>query len=163
MIEHLFYHLDLKFFLVNPNESKSCENIQYVFWNKHGVSSQCVTAPFRLQNWVWFPHSMFNTVENCYVPSMLIMFLFRIQSFVYQNIFFKGQSKAKWFFQANVSFKKRTNKFYFTSMNPLVDLFLFVFWKKLKAPKRHFEIIWPLVAKQCKCIQHSYSKRFVFN
>ena len=82
MIEHLFYHLDLKFFLVNPNESKSCENIQYVFWNKHGVSSQCVTAPFRLQNWVWFPHSMFNTVENCYVPSMLIMFLFRIESFV---------------------------------------------------------------------------------
>ena len=99
MIEHLFYHLDLKLFLVNPNESKSCENIQYVFWNKHGVSSQCVTAPFRLQNWVWFPHSMFSTVENCYVPSMLIMFLFRIQSFVYQNIFLKVSQRRNYFFK----------------------------------------------------------------
>ena len=26
----------------------------------------------------------------------------------------------------------------------LCDLFLFVFWKKLKIPKRHFEINWPL-------------------
>ena len=25
-------------------------------------------------------------------------------------------------------------------------MFLFVFWKKLKTPKRHFEIIWPLLA-----------------
>ena len=27
----------------------------------------------------------------------------------------------------------------------LCDLFSFVFWKKLKIPKRHFEINWPLV------------------
>ena len=26
------------------------------------------------------------------------------------------------------------------------DVFLFAFWKKLKTPKRHFEIIWPLIA-----------------
>ena len=26
----------------------------------------------------------------------------------------------------------------------LVDLFSFVFWKKVKSPKRHFEINWPL-------------------
>ena len=26
----------------------------------------------------------------------------------------------------------------------LCDVFSFVFWKKLKTPKRHFEIIWPL-------------------
>ena len=26
----------------------------------------------------------------------------------------------------------------------LVDLFSFVFWKKVKTPKRHFEINWPL-------------------
>ena len=29
-------------------------------------------------------------------------------------------------------------------MIPLVDLFSFVFWKKLKTPKRRFEINWPL-------------------
>ena len=27
----------------------------------------------------------------------------------------------------------------------LVDLFLFVFWKKVKTPKRQFEINWPLI------------------
>ena len=56
----------------------------------------------------------------------------------------KGQTKSKWFFQADVSSKKRTNEFYFTTMKPQVDLFSFVFWKKLKKPKRHFEINWPL-------------------
>ena len=30
-------------------------------------------------------------------------------------------------------------------MKPQFDLFSFVFWRKLKTPKRHFEIIWPLV------------------
>ena len=34
------------------------------------------------------------------------------------------------------------NKFYFTTMK--LDLFLSVFWRKLKTPKRHFEIIWRL-------------------
>ena len=52
----------------------------------------------------------------------------------------KGQTKSKRFFQANVSSKKQTNGFYFTTMKPQVDLFSFVFWRKLKAPKRHFEI-----------------------
>ena len=27
----------------------------------------------------------------------------------------------------------------------LCKVFLFLFWKKLKTPKRHFEIIWPLI------------------
>ena len=30
---------------------------------------------------------------------------------------------------------------------PLCDVFTFIFWKKLKTPKRHFEIIWPLTAR----------------
>ena len=49
----------------------------------------------------------------------------------------KGQTKSKRFFQADVSSTKRTNEFYFTTMKPRVDLFLFVLWKKLKTPKRH--------------------------
>ena len=59
----------------------------------------------------------------------------------------KGQTKLKRFFQADISSKKRTNEFYFTTMKPQVDLFSFVFWRKLKTPKRHFEIIWPLIKK----------------
>ena len=54
----------------------------------------------------------------------------------------KGQTKSKWFFQTDVSSKKLT-KFDFTTMIPQVDLFLYVFWKKLETPKRHFD--WPLV------------------
>ena len=38
-------------------------------------------------------------------------------------------------------FSQKTNKkFDFTTMIPKVDLFSFVFWEKLKTPKRHFEI-----------------------
>ena len=31
----------------------------------------------------------------------------------------------------------------------LCNIFFFFFWKKLKTPKRHFEIIWPLVRFIC--------------
>ena len=36
------------------------------------------------------------------------------------------------------------NEFDFNTMKPQVALFCFIFWKKLKSPKRHFEINWPL-------------------
>ena len=49
-----------------------------------------------------------------------------------------GQTKSKRFFQADVSSKKQTNEFYFTTIKPQVDLFLFVFWRKLKTPKKTF-------------------------
>ena len=35
----------------------------------------------------------------------------------------KGQKKSKLFFQIDVSSKKRTDEFYFTTMKPQVDLF----------------------------------------
>ena len=59
--------------------------------------------------------------------------------------FANGHTKSKWFFQADVSSNNRTNEFDSTTMIPQVYLFLFVFWKKFKTPKRHFEINWPLV------------------
>ena len=37
---------------------------------------------------------------------------------------FKGQTKLKWFFQADVSSKKRTNKFNFTTMRLVFVRFL---------------------------------------
>ena len=52
----------------------------------------------------------------------------------------KGQTKSKRFFQVDVSLKKPTKEFYFTIMKPQVDSFSFVFWRKLKTRKRHFEI-----------------------
>ena len=52
----------------------------------------------------------------------------------------KGQLISKTNCQAVNSSKKQTNEFVFTGMN----VFTFVFWKKLKTPKRHFEITWPL-------------------
>ena len=54
----------------------------------------------------------------------------------WNNITAKGQTNSKWYFEADVSSKKWTNKF-------IVDLFSFVFWKKV-VPKWHFEINWPL-------------------
>ena len=48
----------------------------------------------------------------------------------------KCQTNLKWFLQAN-SFSKKT-------IFLLVDLISFIFWKKVKTPKRHFEINWPL-------------------
>ena len=54
----------------------------------------------------------------------------------------KGQTKSKWFFPADVSSKKQTKEFNFTTMR----LVLFVFWRKLKTPKRHFEINWSLTS-----------------
>ena len=54
--------------------------------------------------------------------------------------FVKGQTKSKWFSQANVFSKnERTN-----SILLLWDLFSFVFWRKSTSPKNHFEINWPL-------------------
>ena len=56
------------------------------------------------------------------------------------NLHTKGQTNSKTFFQDSVSSKKRMNEFDFTTMIPQVDLFSFVFWRKLKTPKSYFEI-----------------------
>ena len=52
------------------------------------------------------------------------------------------QSRICRFFQAEDSSKinERTNEFDFITIIPQFDLFSFVFWKKLKTPKRHLEI-----------------------
>ena len=50
----------------------------------------------------------------------------------------KGQLILKANCQAVNSSKNRTNEFVFTSLR---RVFVWVFWKKLKTPKRHLEII----------------------
>ena len=52
----------------------------------------------------------------------------------------KGQLISKGLFGILNSSKKQMKKFNFATMIPQVDLFLFVFWKKWKTPKRHFEM-----------------------
>ena len=52
----------------------------------------------------------------------------------------KGQIISKANYGILNSSKKQTNKFDFTTMIPQVDLFSFVFWRKLKTPKSYFEI-----------------------
>ena len=63
----------------------------------------------------------------------------------------KGQLISKGLFGILNSSKKRMKKFDLTTMIPQVDLFLFVFWKNLKTPKRHLEINWPLARSQYFC------------
>ena len=52
----------------------------------------------------------------------------------------KGQSISKCLFGVFNFFNKTNEKIRVTSMIPQVHLLLFVFWEKLKTPKRHFEI-----------------------
>ena len=52
----------------------------------------------------------------------------------------KGQLISKGLFGIFNSPKNRMKKIEFTTMIPQVDLFSFIFWEKLKTPKRHFEI-----------------------
>ena len=60
----------------------------------------------------------------------------------------KGQLISKGIFCILNSSKKWTKKFDLTTMIPQFDFFSFVFWKKVKTPKRHFEINWPLSRQQ---------------
>ena len=57
----------------------------------------------------------------------------------------KRQLISKRFLGSSISSKKRTNELDFSTMIPQVDLFLFVFWRKLTTPKNHFEINWPFI------------------
>ena len=53
----------------------------------------------------------------------------------------KGEIISKGFLMSSISSKKRTKEFDFTTMIPQVDLFSFVFWRKSRTPKNHFEIV----------------------
>ena len=59
----------------------------------------------------------------------------------------KGQLISKGLYRILNFPKKWTKKFDFTTVLWYLKstCFLFVFWEKLKTPKRHFEINWPLI------------------
>ena len=58
------------------------------------------------------------------------------------EIVVKGQIISKANYGILNSSKKRTNKFDFTVMIPQINFFLFpdYCWRKIKTPKRHFQI-----------------------
>ena len=59
----------------------------------------------------------------------------------------KVRKSRNYFFKLTFSPKKNEwilLYYYANTMKPQVDLFSFVFLRKLKTPKRHFEINWPL-------------------
>ena len=56
----------------------------------------------------------------------------------------KGHLISKGLFGILNSPKKQTKKFDFTTIIPQVNLFSFIFWEKLKTPKRHFKVNCPL-------------------
>ena len=87
----------------------------------HSVYSQCFLS--------WF----FETTKNTKLS------LFDVCGVLPTKVF-KGQLISKCLLGIFNSSKKRTNEFYFTTIKPQIDLFSFLFWRKLKAPKRHFEI-----------------------
>ena len=78
----------------------------------------------------YFKHFIYHLCKPC-LPCKFGKFL---------NCDNKGQLVSKANYQAVNFSKKRTNEFDFTTMIPEDNLFLFVFWKKLKTPKRHFQI-----------------------
>ena len=65
-----------------------------------------------------------------------------------------GKQKITYSFSTHLKVRQNRNDFFKPTFPPknewrnsillLRDLFSFVFWRKLKTPKRHFEIIWPL-------------------
>ena len=73
---------------------------------------------------------------------LLCMIYIRIPLHIdnFYHLVTKGQFISKGLFRILNSLQKRTKKFNFTTMIPQVDLFSFVFWEKVKAPKSPSEI-----------------------
>ena len=69
--------------------------------------------------------------------------------------FFWNWAFLNWSLELSLKVRKSQNDFFKLTFPPknertysillLWDLFLFVFWRKFKTPKRHFEINWPLI------------------
>ena len=75
-----------------------------------------------------------------------VLFFLKLQNCPSIKLYPKVRKSRNDFFMPKFPPKnERTNEFYFTTMKPQIDLFSFVFWRKLKTPKRHFEIKWPPV------------------
>ena len=70
----------------------------------------------------------------------LIWILF---SFLHRSLWFIKVSQSRNDFFKLTFHPKNEHTFDFTTMIPQVDMFLFIFRKKLKTPKRHFKINWP--------------------
>ena len=114
-----------------------------------GKNFRCLNKYSKSLSWAEnlnFPHKTVNNLFNFSAQDSDLEYSFwqRKNSSVSSDLK-PPQTKSKKKFQADISSKKRMNEFYFTTMKPQIDLFSFVFWRKLKTPKRHFEIKWPFI------------------
>ena len=76
-----------------------------------------------------------------YIVSFVVVLKTKLKTHtVSSHYIVKGQIISKGFLMSSISSKKRTKEFDFTTMIPQVDWFSFVFWRKSKTPKNHFEI-----------------------
>ena len=126
--------------LVVAHNSHKNEKIEYVsmknnvFFKKYSI---CTSCSIRIEKY----HPEFRDFSSKLKSNKLML----TQNF---GMVFKTKLKVRQsrndFFKPTFPPKNEKNKFYFTTMKPQVDLFSFIFWRKLKTPKRHFEINWPL-------------------
>ena len=80
-------------------------------------------------------HSIFSfSMFSCSIKHLVKPYLHTI----YKILGLKVRKSRNDFFKLTFLPKKRANKFKFTTMIPQVDLFSFIFWKKLKTPKKTF-------------------------
>ena len=73
-----------------------------------------------------------------FVQTVMILSLIVFTDWLFYEHMAKGQKKSKWFFQDDVSSKKWTNKFDFTTMVPQVDLFFVHFLEEIEDTKKTF-------------------------
>ena len=106
-------------------------------WNNNLLKSLCMERFHQKNKWFTFERNYLQRNSK-----LLFQITFSLKIELKANCeWSNGQTNSKWFFQANISSKKRTNKFDFTTC----QLVSFVLWKNVTTPKRHFEINWLLV------------------
>ena len=114
-------------------QSKIASWIRYLkcvrFWATITIIGQLtLKCPFGVYN------GKILQIRGFYFDSPTLLFWF--------DLFLKVRQNRNDFFKLMLSRKnEQTN-----SISLLRELILFIFWRKLKTPKRHFEINWPLEA-----------------
>ena len=145
-----------EFFLLCGNDYHLCQSL----FDESGTTGTFVPLPFDAYSSLHC--RLFSRRLWIYVERRTSGEFWRVY-FHGDKLLFKGQNKSKWFFQVDVSSKKQTIEFYFTTMKPQVDLFSFVCFRKLKTPKRHFKITWPLIMTALvESTFHNISQSFMY-
>ena len=127
----------------------------YCIFSKNAFFAVCFESIFhqKKDELLWFSVSQHSSGMKNWITSEVArvwkVSRIALQSFklilawfsIYLDLQLKVRQIRNDFFKPTFLPKKPLNKFTLL----LVNLFLFVIWKKVKTPKRHFEINWPLI------------------